>query len=280
MKKVLGLLICFISFISVEAQQASKSDKLTRKWEVSGLKVPESVYYDALHEAIYVSNITGKSDEKDKTGFISKLSVDGKVTDLNWITGLNAPKGMGVMGRLLYVTDIDKVVEIEITSGKINRMIDIPGAVFLNDIAVDGEGNVYVSDSRKNTVHVIRFGNPELLVSSEKLTGINGLFFSDGKLLAGTQDRIVSIDPATKTITDYILNTGNIDGLVPDGNGNYIISDWNGKIQLVSKDKEKIQLLDTTPSKVNAADIEYIVNKNLLLVPTFSDNKVVAYELK
>jgi sugar lactone lactonase YvrE len=281
MKKILIVLISCITLTGIQAQKAFQSDKLTKKWEVSqGLKVPESVYYDALHDAIYISNISGSSREKDNEGFITKLSADGKVTNLNWVTGLNAPKGMGAMGRLLYVSDIDRVAEIDIASGKINRMIDIPGSVFLNDITIDGQGNVYVSDSEKSTIHVIRFGNAELFLYSEKLKGVNGLFFSDGKLLAGVQDRIVSIDPATKAITDFIPNTGNIDGLVSDGNGNFLISDWKGNVHLVAEGKEKVKLLDTTPVNENAADIEFIPSKNLLLVPTFSDNKVVAYELK
>jgi hypothetical protein len=42
---------------------------------------------------------------------------------------------------------------------------------------------------------------------------------------------------------------------------------------------ERTLLLDTTPVKANAADIEFIISKKLLLVPTFSDNRVVAYKI-
>src|SRR5512133_399232 len=211
MKKIFIVLMSCMFFTGIQAQKAFQSDRLTKKWEVAqGLKVPESVYYDAFNDAIYISNISGTPIKKDKQGFITKVSADGKVTSLNWVTGLNAPKGMGVKGRLLYVSDIDKVAEIDISTGKLTRMIDVPGSVFLKDITIDGQGNVYVSDSEKNTIHVIRFGKAELFLNSEKLKGINGLFFSDGKLLAGVQDRIVSIDPATKAITDIIPNTGNI----------------------------------------------------------------------
>lgn len=280
MKKTVLLLFLTIFIVSIHAQ-VFIADSLSKKWEAKGeLKVPESVFYDNLNQAIYVSNVTGSPTDKDNTGFISKLSVDGKVVNANWITGLHSPKGIGVVGNLLYVSDIDRVAEIDIKTGKIIRFIEIPGSEFLNDIATDSQGNVYVSDSRKNTVHVIRQGKADLFAEGNKLKGINGLYVEHGFLMAGLENSIVHIDLKTREITDYISNTGSIDGLVPDGNGNYIVSDWQGHVNLVGKGKAKKLLLDTTPAKVNAADIEYVVTKKLLLVPTFSANSVVAYEVK
>jgi sugar lactone lactonase YvrE len=280
MKIIIIALISNIFTFSLLAQQVFVSGNLEKKWEVSdGLKVPESVCYDATRQVLYISSISGSPMEKDKLGFISKISPDGKMISLNWVTGLNAPKGMGIMGKQLYVTDIDRVVEIDAETGTITQVIEFAGASFLNDISIDPKGNVYVSDSKSNALYAIKAGKVELLSDSEKLKGINGLNFSNGRLLAGLQDRIVSIDPGTKQISDYIMNTGSIDGLVPDGNGNFIISDWAGHVHLVSASKEKVKLLDTTPAKVNAADLEYIVGQKLLLVPTFNDNKVVAYEI-
>lgn len=281
MKRLLSFLLVSFFLTTIFGQDVFISDKLTKKWEVKGdLKVPESVFYDNLNSVIYVSNITGTPDDKDNSGFISKLSPDGKVISANWITGLHAPKGIGVVGNLLYVSDIDRVAEIDIKAGKINRMIEIPGSIFLNDIATDAQGNVYVSDSRNSTIHKIRQGKSELLAKSESLEGINGLYVYEGNLLAGLKNKIVRIDLKTNEIKDFILNTGGIDGLVPDGNGDFLISDWQGSIHLVGQNKEKEKLVDTTPAKVNAADIDYVVSKKLLLVPTFSTNSVVAYELK
>jgi hypothetical protein len=263
------------------AQQAYISDRLLKKWETpQELKVPESVFYDAARQVIYVSNVTGSPTDKDGTGFISILTPDGKIEVLQWVTGLNAPKGMGIVDGFLYVSDISQVVKIDIANGKVIETIEIQGARFLNDIATDNLGNIYISDSDGDAIYIIRKGKCELLLKSDELAGVNGLFFADGSLLAGVQDRVVKINLSTKEATDYILKTGGIDGLVPDGNGNFLISDWLGNIHLISQGKVKIKLLDTTPINANAADIEYIVSKNLLLVPTFSDNRVVAYELK
>jgi len=70
-----------------------------------------------------------------------------------------------------------------------------------------------------------------------------------------------------------------IDGLKPDGKGNYIISDWQGKVQLVNTEKKPEVLLNTTKAGINAADIEFIIDQKLLLIPTFGANCVVAYRV-
>ena len=73
----------------------------------TGLANPESITSDGKY--LYVSNIGNKLDPsaKDGDGFISKLSLDGKVIEHSWAdTKLNAPKGTAVIRGVLYVTDI------------------------------------------------------------------------------------------------------------------------------------------------------------------------------
>ena len=60
----------------------------------------------------------------------------------------------------------------------------------------------------------------------------------------------------------------------------FIISNWNGEIYHVTAKGAVTKILDTKAAKVNAADITYIRKQNLLLVPTFFDNKVMAYKVK
>jgi hypothetical protein len=108
----------------------------------------------------------------------------------------------------------------------------------------------------------------------------NGLCVEGNNLMVGLRDRIVIINLRSKQISDYIMNTGGIDGIAADGKSNYIISDWLGNIHLTPPKNERVILLDTTPDKINTADIEYIISLKLLLVPTFSDNRVMAYEMK
>jgi hypothetical protein len=279
MKTILLFWLGIMSGI-ITAQQSYISDKLTKKWQTQpDFKTPESVCFDQLRNIFYVSNVAGGPSDKDNNGFISTLSYDGKILQLEWCKGLNAPKGMGISGNYLYVTDIDAIVKIDITQRKIVKRYVIKGARFLNDVTVDKDGCVYFSDMNDNAIYRMRGSAPELFIKSEKLNQPNGLYAEGNNLLAGLRDRIIIVNLKSKEITDFILNTGGIDGIVADGKGNYIVSDWLGNVHLVGPRNIKEKLLDTTPEKINAADIEFIPSQGILLIPTFGDNRVMAYQL-
>ena len=126
---------------------SSEAFHLVKKWATEQVfDVPESVYWDFDREILYVSNIAGNPGEKDGEGFISRLSIDGEVRKLKWVTGLNAPKGMAAYGGRLYVSDIDELAVIDIRTDSVVERHPAEGAIFLNDVAVDAKGNVYISD--------------------------------------------------------------------------------------------------------------------------------------
>ncbi len=280
MKTIISLLI-LLTGNQLFSQTVFISDLVEKLWATSeGLKTPESVLYDAARNVCYVSNMADYTGEKGNDGFISIISLEGKILNLNWITELKDPKGMGIIGNNLYVADVTNIIEIDIPSGMISRAYAVENAKFLNDISVTPDGKVFVSDSKDQAVYLLQNDRVELFVKSDKLKGINGLWVGKNKLLAGANGMIVSIDLDTKSISDYILNTGGIDGLVADGKGNYLISDWQGNVYRAYKSKEKETLIDTTPAKINAADIDYIIKMSYLLVPTFNDNRVVCYKIK
>src|SRR5215813_13068667 len=86
-------------------------------WTLTGdFASPESAYYHAASNSIFVSSINGQILEKDGNGYISRLSPDGKMVSAKWVAGLNAPKGIRSVGNTLWVTDIDEVVSIDIAS--------------------------------------------------------------------------------------------------------------------------------------------------------------------
>src|SRR5688572_10134426 len=125
--------------------------KLTLKWESDTvLTTCESVIYDPTNDVLYVANINGAPDGKHGNGFIAKVSLDGKVTTQQWVTGMDAPKGMGIANGKLYVSDINRIHEIDISSGKIANTYTVDSAKFLNDITTDASGKVYVSDMMAN----------------------------------------------------------------------------------------------------------------------------------
>jgi sugar lactone lactonase YvrE len=255
---------------------------LTLKWETdTTLTTCESVIYDKERDVLYVANINGSPDGKDGNGFISKVSLDGKITEVKWVNkGMDAPKGMGIANGKLYVADIDRVHEIDPATGKITKTHKAKDAKFLNDISTDASGKVYISDTGAGTILVIE--NGKLSQWLDKLNGPNGLLAEEGRLLLAQfagQD-LNTIDWTSKQVTQVADSIDSADGIEALGDGAYLVSSWAGMVTHVSADWKKTVLLDTRGESVNAADIEYIQEKNLLLVPAFFKNKVMAYEVK
>src|SRR6266700_3216321 len=175
MKKLFSLLFVIVFVIAAfPAIVSAQGHKLVKKWETdSVLKVPESVLYDAKGQQLYVSNIDGKDPgAKDGIGSVGKVGLDGKIINVDWVTGLNSPKGLGLFGDLLYVADVDQVAVIDTKKAAVIQRIPVPGAVFLNDITVDKKGVVYVSDTRTNKVHRVEKGVVTTFL--ENLQGPNG----------------------------------------------------------------------------------------------------------
>lgn len=244
------------------------------------LSTPESVYYCKNHNVLFVSNINGNPLEKDNNGFISTLTPEGNIVELKWVTGLNAPKGMAVYYDRLFVTDINRIAEIDIITKSIVKFYIIKGSIFLNDIVIDKNGDIYISDMQAKSIYKITGSKIERWINSEKIINPNGLSISNGFLFVGTSDRILKIQLSDKAISDYLLNTGSVDGLVYFGVDHLIYSDWEGSIYFAGLGKESMKIIDTSALKINAADIEFIEEKGIILVPTFFDNRIMAYKLK
>jgi len=258
-------------------------------WSVTeGMDSPESVYYDAASGFLYSSQIGGDAAAKDGNGRIVKLTLDGKVIDANWITGLNAPKGMRAYRGTLFVADIDEVVAIDIAAGRITSRTKTD-AKFLNDLATAPDGAVYATDSFQNRVYVVRNGVASVFVESPRLELPNGILVDGNKLIVATDGRpgrgsggtpgsLFAIDIGSRDITQVTTQSiGTPDGLESDGRGGYIVADvGGGRIFHVSAggDARQIRQLDRQP-----ADICFIPARNLLVVPHLGLNRVSAYDL-
>jgi len=67
----------------------------------NSLKTPESVQYYPADNIFFVSNVNGNPSDIDSNGFISIINTDAKIINLKWVSGLNAPKGMGIFNDFL-----------------------------------------------------------------------------------------------------------------------------------------------------------------------------------
>jgi hypothetical protein len=89
---------------------------------------------------------------------------------------------------------------------------------------------------------------------------------------------LLKVDPESKNVKVFIKETGPIDGLVALTSSKYVISDWSGRIQMITP-TEKFLLGNSTDENIQAADLGYIPEDKLILIPTFFDNRVVARKL-
>ena len=179
----------------------AQTHKLEKVWETDSIiAVPESVLPDATHSHLFVSLIDGGPWDVDGKGGVGKLGLDGKHYDY-WIKGLNAPKGLGRFGNKLYVADVSYVAVIDIAKGSIEKKIDIAGASGLNDITVDANGIVYVSDSKSGKVYRIEKDEPTLYM--DNLPGANGL--------KATKNGLYILAKKAVLLADVLIADGDLD---------------------------------------------------------------------
>ena len=255
-----------------------------------GIATPESVYFDEGSGFIFSSQINGAPDARDGNGRIVQLGRNGRVISADWVTGLNAPKGLRSHNGTLWTADIDEIVGIDITSGKITSRTKIAGAMFLNDVAVGGDGTVYSTDMMGNRIYAIRDGKATVFAEGEQLEWPNGLLVDGNRLIVGgwgkpkadfstdVPGHLFALDLQTKQKTLITPKPfANIDGLELDGRGGYIISDFvAGKILQVSATGESRELRQFMPGN---ADIAFVPAGNILIVPHLNENTVASYDL-
>jgi sugar lactone lactonase YvrE len=286
MRPAVGLILALILCSSA----AAAAPKLL--WEAKGLAQPESVVQDPATGAIYVSNINGAIMQKDGNGFIAKLSPDGKMIERQWAKGLNAPTGLAVYDRKLYVADVDQLVEINIASGEIANRYDAKGATFLNDVAVDGEGTVYASDTPSNTIWRLKDGSFEPLLANDALNGPNGLLVQGDTLIVASLGKVPSQGQkgelgglVTISLKDLAVKKlgdgppiGNLDGIELLKPGAYLVTDWAaGALYRIDVKGKAERLIDLNQG---SADLTYLPAKKMVLIPMMLDNSLAAYALE
>lgn len=285
MRFLVGLIVSLV-ICCTEAEAAPKL-----LWETKGLAQPESVVVDPATGAIYVSNIVGAVMQKDGNGFIAKLNGDGKVVTRQWVKGLDSPTGLALHDRTLYVADVDQLVEINAASGEIVKRYPAKGATFLNDVAINPDGTVYVSDTPSNTIWRLKDGSFEPWIADDKLNGPNGLLVQGDMLVVASLGKIAGVGQKQElaglsliSLKDQSVTKlgdgrpiGNLDGLELLQPGVYLVTDWAaGALYRVDAKGKAQQLIDLNQG---SADLTYLPDKKIVLIPMMLDNTLVAYRL-
>ena len=149
-------------------------------------------------------------------------------------------------------------------------------------VAVADNGDIFVSDSRKNCIYKVSGGRAEEWLSGTSIPAPNGVHVLKGKLFVGTNGDgcLKAVDLATKDVS-ILANLGvrTIDGLEADREANLLVSHNEGRLFRVSPDGRVETILDTTALRMNIADFAYAPARNMVVFPTFTDSRVAAFRL-
>lgn len=261
--------------------------------EVGGLNVPESARYDATRDVWYISNINGVPSDKDGNGYITRVSGDLKTVDTMFIASgvngavLNAPKGMALVGDTLWVADIDAVRGFNVVTGAVVASVEVPGAVFLNDLVLGSDGAVYITDTGiQITAAGMTHPGPDRIfklvgravstaITFDALIGPNGLAMDDanGRILMVPfgSPTIYAFAPGATTADSIAAGPGGYDGVVVLGDGRALISSWTDSTVHVLDGATLSPFVKGVPSP---ADLGVDTLRGQLAVPLFESGRV------
>ena len=258
------------------ATAASSAPRLEQLWVATGFEAPEGAVVGP-DGSYFISNVAGEGGAKDGNGFISKVGTDGTVLMLRWAEGLDAPKGLAMLGDTLYAADLDQVVTFDAHNGTKRDTIAIEGAQALNDMTV-WKDEVLVSDSATGSIHRLTAEGPELMAASEGWAGINGILGDGERLLITTMTEGLLIEmrgaDAEEILARGMINADGV-GLVPGGG--YLVSSWPGQIHYVSEDGQVTTLQDTQADGVLQNDLS--VFGDVVIVPNWMPGTVTAWRV-
>ena len=261
---------------------------------IEGFSSPESTIVNK--NDLYMSNVGKelKPTLKDGDGFISKLDINGNIKELHFIDGLNAPKGMGIVGNTLFVADIDTLRGFDLSTKKEVFNVVFEGVNFLNDITVKDSNTLFIGASDTSAIYEVNISNK----SYKKLmdfTVANGLFYEDGILYTAqlgstTQNmfdgkgKLYKIDlKDNNKLTQLGTFEGVLDGVHKVGNKVYV-SDWGnakktGIIRVYDLETKKESVLETELF-MGAADFWIDEKSKKIFMPQMIGGKVTIFDLK
>lgn len=207
---------------------------------IEGFNSPESVVRDGQY--LYLSNVGVKLEPgaKDGDGYIAKLDAKGNIVKKDFITGLDAPKGLAVLGDTIYAADIDHLLGFNLKSGE--KVFDLnfsaEQTAYLNDVAVGDGGKLFVSATDINKIFKVNVKEKTYLDVGVTVSGPNGLWFdaktnrlyvagfasNEGK--ASGEVGVVDLSQKTASYRKIIDRPGYYDGIQPMDDGVLLVSDW------------------------------------------------------
>lgn len=254
--------------------------------------VPEGIAYDAQTKSFFVSSVHQRK--------IVRISADGKSKDFA-ASNLHAVLGMAMdeKRRTLWACStavpemkdytfqdkgLVKLVAFDVDSGKQRRVVgfDDTRMHMCNDLAVDGEGRLFVSDPSGSTVYTLApgAGTLEVFLGGGAFTNPQGIaLHPEGKsfYVADYSRGIAHVDRATRDVTWLVAPPNatflGIDGLLMYAGG--LIAIQNGirphrvfrlVLEPSGKAVQSAEILEMNHPAFNEPTLGVVVGKELFYV--------------
>jgi sugar lactone lactonase YvrE len=215
---------------------------------------PEGIIYDEVENVFYTGSVRkGKIVKVDLDGNeevfaedSTLVSILGTVIDRanNRLIVCNTDPGVGIKTAPSTIGQLAQVIVYDLSNGDKIRTVDLGGLVsgghLANDLTVDTNGNIYVTDSFSPIIYKVdTLGNASVLLNNQVFSapagsfGLNGIVYHpDGYLIVGKYDEgrlfRVSLNP-DNTITEIILNgsINTVDGILLTDNNTLVLASNN-----------------------------------------------------
>lgn len=279
--------IIAILALSVQINQATAQQQ---RAEVGGFGTPESITVGPDGN-YYVADLAGFGVRGD--GSVKIISGDpfaDEATVTDFVTGLDDPKGMVFSGEDLIVADITQLLRIT-PNGEVSTFLaqeDFPGgSQFLNDMDIDAEGNMYISDTNRQVVFRVDTEGTATIFADldEFMNGANGVLV-DTEGHVGEPGSVLVVDlrfPGALVLVSpdgsevrEIARGFQGDGIAFDSAGNLYVSDLARGIFRI--DEEGNARIFAGPF-AQAADFTIDQEKNWMIVANFSGRRVTFLQL-
>lgn len=267
---------------------------LAKAFGIENLRGPESVVHDEEQDVYFVSNVDGAPGAKDGKGFIARVTPDGKIAELKFIDGLDAPKGMAIRSTELWVADIDRLHAFDRVTGAHLTTLNLAphGAVSLRDVAVGPDDAVYVTDSDvriKGSREHVRAGDGrvfrltidneiEVIAAGEELRSPSAIEWDGTRFLIAQEygREVLAWNPGTATKA-VMRGPGSFDGMVILPNGAVIVSSHHDDALHVAYGGGELRPLFAR--KPSPGGIGFDRKRNRLLIPSLDGDWLEAWTL-
>ena len=268
---------------SAQAQSAPQAEAL---WRSENVARPEAVHVPAGSDWAYIGNQSGDGEETDPPGqgYVSRLNLVTGEWQARWADGFDDPLGIVSQAGRIYMVDAGRhVIVLHADTGEeLDRWSLEVDNVFLNDIAIDPDGRIWVTDTRGGRVFGLVDGAWRQMLEGDPFTGANGIEYVDGWIYVVCSSgvgNLVRVQPDTLATEVLLEGEGSLDGVVTDGRGGLVLSDLRGRLLHWSEAGGLTVLDGYEGEEIMLNSIGGTPDGRFIFAPHWASSQLSAYEI-